>query len=92
MKLIYNNHSSSFAFYFNLRRYIQARAKQEDGELQRVLAETKATATSYLPRRRSESDDSAVCVLVTPPVKVGRCRLTQIDPTLVSALEVKILF
>ena len=48
---------------------LHERAKREELELQRVLDESRAAAVTSLPRRRSLSDESTTCVLVTPPVK-----------------------
>ena len=51
------------------------RCRREEGELERVLAESEALARERLPLRlRGAAEDTAACVLVTPPTRTDTTR------------------
>ena len=49
------------------REALAARCAAEEDQLARVVAESKAAHEAHLPRRRSDADAAAACVLITPP-------------------------
>ena len=54
---------------------LRERCRREEGELERVLAESEALARERLPlRRRGAAEDTAACVLVTPPTRTAATR------------------
>ena len=54
---------------------LRERCRREEGELERVLAESEALARERLPlRRRGAAEDTAACVLVTPPTRTDTTR------------------
>ena len=54
---------------------LRERCRREEGELERVLAESEALARERLPLRlRGAAEDTAACVLVTPPTRTDTTR------------------